>query len=93
MDSSTLFEDVFEVKEANPDGKFFDKGASPENASIAPCAPPHGLLVFLLAMAHQHTWRIDASVCREPRNFLHYNGICLNVLGAELRTHSREMLP
>lgn len=26
MDSSTLFEDVFEVKESNPDGKFFDKG-------------------------------------------------------------------
>lgn len=35
MDSSTLFEDVFEVKEANPDGKFFDKGASSEHASGA----------------------------------------------------------
>lgn len=30
MDSSTLFEDVFEVKESNPDGKFFDKGVCSE---------------------------------------------------------------
>lgn len=27
MSASYLFEDVFEVQEANPDGKFFDKGA------------------------------------------------------------------
>lgn len=29
MSALYLFEDVFEVQEANPDGKFFDKGSVP----------------------------------------------------------------
>ena len=39
MSASYLFEDVFEVQEANPDGKFFDKGPARSVCTDAAVGP------------------------------------------------------